>query len=81
MIEEEKIPLAIQVVAPLAEHAAGKKTFFELGPRDCRWTDSNGHASTFVFCGEQKVMGRPYCAAHCARAGEQYKLKRPTPVW
>jgi GcrA cell cycle regulator len=55
------------------EHTPGQKTFAELGPRDCRWTDSEGHAGNFLFCGAEKEIGRPYCAAHCLRAGTQYK--------
>lgn len=61
----------------LVEHKPGRKTFFELERHDCRWTDSNGHASDFIFCGEETVLGRPYCAEHCLRAGDKYKSVSP----
>lgn len=69
MVEEETPMPPLRLVG----HTPGRKTFFELGRHDCRWTDSNGHAGEFVFCGEETVLGRPYCAEHCLRAGDKYK--------
>jgi GcrA cell cycle regulator len=71
MVEEEK-PMSPPPLR-LVEHKPGRKTFFELGRYDCRWTDSNGHAGDFIFCGDETVLGRPYCAHHCLRAGDKYK--------
>ncbi len=37
------------------------------GP-DCLWPIGDPGDSDFHFCGQAAVAGKPYCAAHCAKA-------------
>ena len=41
---------------------------WELSLNQCRWTDSNGPASDFVFCAEATRPGLSYCPEHHAKA-------------
>ena len=40
----------------------------DLGPNMCRWPFGDPGDSDFHFCGKQSVVGKPYCADHCAIA-------------
>ncbi len=39
-----------------------------LGSNMCSWPEGEPGEEGFHFCGEPVVHGKPYCAAHCARA-------------
>lgn len=53
-------------------HPGQKKRFLELGVYSCRWpvgdTQSGFWTGDLFFCGDVRVEGKPYCAAHCDRA-------------
>jgi hypothetical protein len=40
----------------------------ELTDDTCRWPVGDPCAADFFFCGAPPLPGKPYCAAHCARA-------------
>ena len=40
----------------------------DLKLNTCRWPIGEPTDSDFHFCGENTVMGKPYCAKHCAIA-------------
>lgn len=40
---------------------------WQLGHGQCRWTDSDGHPSQFVFCGKKTKPGSSYCEEHHKR--------------
>ena len=40
----------------------------ELTSGMCNWPEGEPGAEDFRFCGQPSVEGKPYCAAHCARA-------------
>lgn len=40
----------------------------ELTSGMCNWPEGEPGTDDFRFCGQQVVEGKPYCAAHCARA-------------
>jgi GcrA cell cycle regulator len=40
----------------------------DLGPNMCRWPFGDPGDADFHFCGKQSVVGKPYCAEHCAIA-------------
>jgi len=40
----------------------------ELSSGMCNWPEGEPGTEDFRFCGQQSLEGRPYCAAHCARA-------------
>ena len=46
----------------------------DLGLRDCRWTESEGHPADYIFCGKEKKPGSSYCAEHHRRV--YYKTPR-----
>lgn len=39
-----------------------RRTFLQLGPRQCKWPIDGG------YCGGERHNGHPYCAGHCLRA-------------
>jgi len=45
-----------------------RRAFLELSGRACRWPVGNPGSADFFFCGAEAFVGKPYCAAHCARA-------------
>lgn len=47
-----------------------RKTLIELEAHHCRWPIGDPCKSDFFFCGAVPLKGRPYCAAHHARAYE-----------
>lgn len=56
---------------PLADvdiPASQRRTLLELSDRACRWPVGDPSRSDFFFCGADAFPGKPYCAAHCARA-------------
>ena len=40
----------------------------ELKLNTCRWPIGDPTEGDFHFCGKNTVMGKPYCAEHCAMA-------------
>ncbi len=40
----------------------------ELSSGMCNWPEGEPGSEDFRFCGQPSVEGKPYCAAHCARA-------------
>lgn len=62
-------PAAASKSAPAAPRSIGKKIPLEaLRPGMCAWPEGDPSTEDFYFCGENVVEGKPYCAAHCARA-------------
>src|SRR5262245_19346166 len=49
---------------PLAQRCARLEL---LGAR-CRWPVGDPASADFFYCGGEALAGKPYCAAHCARA-------------
>jgi len=45
-----------------------RRSLFELGENNCRWPVGDPGNDDFFFCGAEPFDGKPYCAAHCARA-------------
>lgn len=58
--------------ADLLIPVAQRKTLMTLEQKDCRWPVGEPGTEGFFFCGAEKAWGRPYCHAHCARAGVGY---------
>lgn len=57
---------------------AQRKTLMELTDQTCRWPVGDVGESNFFFCGAMPTRGKPYCAAHCARAsGGIVRVLRP----
>lgn len=54
------------VVQP--KKSAGKVHLIDLKINTCRWPIGDPHDEDFCFCGEQTVMGKPYCLKHCQEA-------------
>lgn len=40
-------------------------TLVDLKPEHCRWPFGRPGTPEFFFCGNEAVVGRPYCAGHC----------------
>jgi len=67
----QKDILAELPVEPLpAEDIRPEKlvAFVDLEPHHCRWVYGDPKESDHGFCGSEKVIGLPYCAAHARRA-------------
>ena len=47
---------------------AQRRSLLELTDDTCRWPVGDPCAADFFFCGAPPLPGKPYCAAHCARA-------------
>ncbi len=45
-----------------------RKTFAELGTRDCRWIIGDPQEPSHFYCGGGVLGELPYCAGHCARS-------------
>lgn len=50
---------------PKTVHVRGPKSITDLKRNDCRYIINDGHASSFLFCGNPK-KGKAYCATHHA---------------
>ena len=69
----ETRPSPIKKVAPVKKaKPAPKKVerigIMELKINTCRWPIGDPTDEDFHFCGKNTVMGKPYCAEHCAMA-------------
>lgn len=64
--------IGLRNAAPIIEDFAiptpQRKTFIDLGARDCRWGVGDPKSDQFFFCGATSEQDRPYCPAHCRRA-------------
>jgi GcrA cell cycle regulator len=45
-----------------------RRSLLELSAGSCRWPVGDPSTADFFFCGAAPFNGKPYCAAHCARA-------------
>ena len=43
-------------------------SLLDLSECNCRWPVGEPGNAAFFYCGAEPVAGKPYCAAHCARA-------------
>lgn len=64
------LPLSKAVVkAKQPDREAGSLlSLLDLKPRMCRWPVGDPHDETFGFCGEDVIMGLPYCCEHAKMA-------------
>jgi GcrA cell cycle regulator len=46
----------------------GPVKFLDLQHWHCRWPASRGEDGQFVYCGDRKIEGSPYCQHHHSRA-------------
>ena len=65
----------VRIDAPIVPYEAVRLaednalTIYQLGYGDCRWPLGEAMARPpFLYCGHAAIEGRPYCAAHCAKA-------------
>lgn len=76
------IPLPEFTTLPHMGQSPHAKPFMLTTSRQCRWAlgraDEPAHAMMMV-CGAATVEGRPYCEAHCVRAGSGYAVRRIRP--
>ena len=49
-------------------HKQERVGIMELKLNTCRWPVGDPTDDDFHFCGKNTVMGKPYCAQHCAMA-------------
>ena len=47
---------------------AQRRSLLQLDSGACRWPVGDPSARDFFFCGAMALVGKPYCAEHCARA-------------
>ncbi len=69
----ETRPSPIKKVAPVKKAKPTPKKverigIMELKINTCRWPIGDPTDEDFHFCGKNTVMGKPYCAEHCAMA-------------
>jgi GcrA cell cycle regulator len=64
---------APQVVAHIHINAAHylSLTMMDLQPNQCRWPLNDPADEEFLFCGNHRLSGKPYCDEHCAAAYTQ----------
>ena len=69
----ENRPSPIKKTAPVKKAKAPARKperigIMELKLNTCRWPIGDPIDEDFHFCGKNTVMGKPYCAEHCAMA-------------
>ena len=69
----ENRPSPIKKTAPVKKVKATSRKPERIGIMDlklntCRWPIGDPTDEDFHFCGKNTVMGKPYCAEHCAMA-------------
>ena len=52
----------------VAPQKKGAVHLIDLKINTCRWPIGDPKDEDFHFCGEQTVIGKPYCLAHCQEA-------------
>ncbi len=60
-----KAPPPPDAYKPAPEILVGTVRPEELRGFHCQWPVGQPEAPDFMFCGREKVEGRPYCACHC----------------
>ncbi|MBQ3695800.1 MAG: global cell cycle regulator GcrA-like protein [Alphaproteobacteria bacterium] len=63
-IKKATVVKKVKVVAKKPERIG----IMELKLNTCRWPIGDPTDEDFHFCGKNTVMGKPYCAEHCAMA-------------
>lgn len=59
--------------------STGNVHMTKLEDHHCKWPLwDNSQATTFLFCGERRQVGSPYCSAHSARAFNRPVVKVST---
>lgn len=53
---------------PIKKVIAGKIHLTDLKLNTCRWPIGDPTDEDFCFCGQQTVVGKPYCLKHCQEA-------------
>lgn len=68
----EKQVMALPVAKPLEvrreKDADSLFSLLDLKPRMCRWPVGDPHDENFGFCGEEVILGLPYCCEHAKMA-------------
>lgn len=67
-VEPAPMPAAEVPVAPPSSAPAPQAKAPQAGGRSCSWPVGDPKQPGFHFCGQEAVVGRPYCAAHCSLA-------------
>ncbi len=61
-------PSVRQIIYDKKPPGAEAVSLEELVAGMCSWPHGHPGTREFYFCGQPAVEGKPYCAAHCARA-------------
>jgi len=65
-------PNPVKIESKTVKKAPSKKVgvvrLLDLKINTCRWPIGDPKDEDFHFCGEQTVIGKPYCLAHCQEA-------------
>ena len=62
-------PLRVQRARPAPLPLANSAiTMMDLKANHCRWPLNDAVDEEFIFCGDNRVSGKPYCVEHCAAA-------------
>ncbi len=61
----EPVRMKVQAPPPSVENMVKME---ELTSGMCNWPEGEPGTEDFRFCGQNSLEGKPYCAAHCARA-------------
>jgi GcrA cell cycle regulator len=74
------LPTPTPIAAPPPAAATAPRTRVEvpaalLSNQRCMWPVGHPGDGDFHFCGERALVGKPYCAAHCAVAYVKSKPK------
>ena len=71
-LETRPSPIKKNVIVKKVKKTQVKKQerigIMELKINTCRWPIGDPVDEDFHFCGKNTVMGKPYCAEHCAMA-------------
>lgn len=59
---------SIPAAKPPSREAGPLMDLLDLKPRMCRWPVGDPHDETFGFCGQEVIMGLPYCCEHAKMA-------------
>ncbi len=65
---KEAAPYVDDPVADTDLPSSQRRSLLELDRGTCRWPIGDPASPHFGFCGAEPSAGKPYCAAHCARA-------------
>lgn len=62
------LPVAKPVEPRREKDADSLFSLLDLKPRMCRWPVGDPHDENFGFCGEEVILGLPYCCDHAKTA-------------